>query len=62
MRTVTVNAAQQAKILKNRAGEALETRMYEVAHRIRKSPLTAVSTAFAIGALVSWASTRRRRR
>jgi ElaB/YqjD/DUF883 family membrane-anchored ribosome-binding protein len=60
-----MQASHDAKMLKFKAGEALETRMYDVAHRIRKQPFIAVGAAFAIGVplgiLAGWASTRRRR-
>jgi ElaB/YqjD/DUF883 family membrane-anchored ribosome-binding protein len=53
------------RVLKFKAGEALETRMYDAAHRIRKHPFAAVTSAFAIGVplglLAGWVSTRRRR-
>jgi hypothetical protein len=60
-----IRLAHDAKILKSRVEEALETRRYEAAHRIRKHPFLAVAAAFAIalplGVAAGWASTRRRR-
>jgi hypothetical protein len=59
-----MQASHDAKILRRRAGEVFETRLYEAAHRIRKHPFKAVTAAFAIGVplglLAGWASTRRR--
>jgi hypothetical protein len=57
--------AADARMLKFKAGEALETRMYDAAHCIRKHPFAAVTAAFAIGVplglLAGWASARSRR-
>lgn len=56
-----VHAAHEARILKTIAADAVETRVYDAAHRIRKHPFKSVAAAFAIGvpfgALVGWACT-----
>jgi ElaB/YqjD/DUF883 family membrane-anchored ribosome-binding protein len=60
-----MQASHDAKMLKFKAGAALETRMYDAAHRIRKHPFAAVAAAFAIGVplglLAGWVSARHRR-
>lgn len=57
-----VQAAHDARILKTVAEDAIETRVYEAAHRIRKHPFMAVAVAFAIGVpigvFVGWAGAR----
>lgn len=57
-----IHAAHDARLLKTIAEDAVETRMYDAAHRIRKHPFMAVGAAFAIGVplglLVGWAGTR----
>ena len=57
-------AAHEARMLKTSAQDAIEARMYEAAHRIRKQPLRAVAMAFAIGvpigAFIGWIGTRSR--
>jgi ElaB/YqjD/DUF883 family membrane-anchored ribosome-binding protein len=54
-----VHAAHEARLLKTIAEDAVETRVYEAAHRIRKHPFMSVAMAFAIGvplgALIGWA-------
>jgi hypothetical protein len=58
-----IHALRDAKIFKSRVEEALETCMYDAAHRIRKHPFVSVAAALAVGvplgALVAWVSTRR---
>lgn len=44
-----VHAAHDARILKTIAEDALETRVFETAHRIKKHPFKSVAIAFAIG-------------
>lgn len=55
-------AAHEARMLKAVTGEAVETGIYDTAHRIRRHPFMSVAAAFAIGlpvgALVGWAYTR----
>jgi len=57
-----IHAAHDARLLKTIAEDAVETRMYDAAHRIRKHPFMAVGMAFAIGVplglLVGWAGAR----
>ncbi len=54
-----VHAAHEARLLKTIAEDAVETRVYDTAHRIRKHPFMSVAMAFAIGvplgALIGWA-------
>jgi ElaB/YqjD/DUF883 family membrane-anchored ribosome-binding protein len=53
------HVAHEARVLKTIATDALEARVYETAHRIRKDPFKAVGIAFAIGvpagAFLGWA-------
>jgi hypothetical protein len=57
-----IHAAHEARILKTIAEDAVEARVYDAAHRIRKHPFASAAVAFAIGvpvgALVGWACTR----
>jgi len=52
------HVAHKARVLKTIAGDAVETRIVETAHRIRKDPFKSVGVAFAIGvpigALFGW--------
>jgi hypothetical protein len=54
-----VHAAHEARLLKTMAEDAVEMRVYDVGHRIRKHPFASVAVAFAIGvplgALIGWA-------
>jgi ElaB/YqjD/DUF883 family membrane-anchored ribosome-binding protein len=43
------HVAHKARVLKTVAADALEARVVETAHRIRKDPFTSVGIAFAIG-------------
>jgi ElaB/YqjD/DUF883 family membrane-anchored ribosome-binding protein len=62
---MTAQTLRDAKILKGRVEDALETRVYDAAHRIRKHPFRFVAAAFAIGVplgvLAAVASMRRAR-
>jgi ElaB/YqjD/DUF883 family membrane-anchored ribosome-binding protein len=53
------HVAHEARVLKTIAADAVEARVYETAHRIRKDPFKAVGIAFAIGvpvgAFLGWA-------
>jgi ElaB/YqjD/DUF883 family membrane-anchored ribosome-binding protein len=64
-RRQALQAAREARMLKTVAQDAVEARMYEAAHRIRKQPLKAVAVAFAIGipfgALIGWMGGRSRK-
>jgi ElaB/YqjD/DUF883 family membrane-anchored ribosome-binding protein len=64
-RRQAVRAAHEARILKTIAEDALETRVYDTAHRIRKHPFKSMAIAFAIGvplgALIGWAGAHGRR-
>jgi hypothetical protein len=57
-----IHAAHDARLLKTIAEDAVETRMYDATHRIRKHPFIAVGVAFAVGVplglLVGWAGAR----
>lgn len=59
-----IHAAHEARILKTIAEDAVETRVYEAAHRIRKHPFLATAAAFAVGVpvgiLIAAAASRRR--
>lgn len=61
-RRQAVQAAHEARMLKTVAEDAVETGMYEAAHRIRKNPLMSVAAAFAIGipvgVLIAWVGGR----
>ena len=52
------HVAHKARVLKTVAADAVEARIVETAHRIRKNPFTSVGIAFAIGvpfgALLGW--------
>jgi len=52
------HVAHKARVLKTVAADAVEARVVETAHRIRKDPFTSVGIAFAIGvpvgAFLSW--------
>jgi hypothetical protein len=54
-----VHAAHEARMLKTIAEDAVETRVYNTAHSIRKHPFKSVAIAFAIGvplgAVIGWA-------
>jgi ElaB/YqjD/DUF883 family membrane-anchored ribosome-binding protein len=54
--------AHKARVLKTIAADAVEARVVETAHRIRKDPFKSVGFAFAIGvpvgALLGWALRR----
>lgn len=54
--------AHKARVLKTVAGDAVEARVVETAHRIRKDPFKSVGIAFAIGvpigALLGWVLSR----
>lgn len=59
-----VHLAHKARVLKTVAADAVEARVVETAHRIRKEPFKFVGLAFAIGvpvgALLGWVFSRRR--
>jgi ElaB/YqjD/DUF883 family membrane-anchored ribosome-binding protein len=52
------HVAHKARVLKTIAADAVEARVVETAHRIRKDPFKSVAMAFAIGvpvgALLGW--------
>ncbi len=49
VRRQAAHIAHEARVLKTIAADAVEERVVETAHRIRKNPFTSVGVAFAIG-------------